>query len=185
AGPGLLALWLRDGAGQPLPWPAAPPPAPPPGLGLELVEEAGGMVLRLPLAPAHPMPVAPAPLLLVDDDALLRDHMAAQLSGLGYRVTAVADGPAALRAVEQGLRPLLLLADVVLPGGISGVALARALRRRLPRLRVLLVSAFAAAAPPNGAAEEEFPLLAKPCTLAELRARLEALRQHDLDHSPS
>ncbi|WP_159992368.1 response regulator [Roseomonas sp. 18066] len=137
------------------------------------------LALLLPVAPPAP-PRAPlaAHVLLVEDEAPLRARMAGQLHELGYAVTAVADGPAALGAVAEGTRPDLLLTDVVLPGGLSGVRLAAELRARQPGLPVLLVSAFTPqpeALAAEALAAEALPLLAKPVGTAELGLRLAAL----------
>ncbi|WBV41736.1 response regulator [Pseudoroseomonas cervicalis] len=129
--------------------------------------------------PAEAPPAAPAPalrqaahLLLVEDEDRLRDHLAGALRGLGYAVTAVPDAPAALGALAEGAVPDLLLTDVVLPGGMSGVGLARAMRSSRPGLPVLLLSGFAVAAP---AGPDALPLLAKPCPLPLLQRQLETL----------
>ncbi|MFB9972006.1 response regulator [Pseudoroseomonas cervicalis] len=123
---------------------------------------------------ADPVP-APARrgahLLLVEDEDRLRDRLAGALRRLGYAVTAVPDAPAALGALAEGAVPDLLLTDVVLPGGMSGVGLARAMRASRPGLPVLLLSGFAMA-PPAG--PDALPLLAKPCPLPLLERQLEA-----------
>ncbi|MDQ1079377.1 response regulator [Pseudoroseomonas cervicalis] len=155
-GEALLRAWpAGEGVAlslQPLPQPALPAPA----------------------APEAPPPPAarPAHLLLVEDEDPLRDQLAATLRGLGYAVTAVPDAPAALGALAEGAAPDLLLADVVLPGGMSGVGLARAMRSTRPQLPVLLISGFAA-----GLAEapDALPLLPKPCPLPQLQRRLQEL----------
>ncbi|ONG47390.1 hypothetical protein BKE38_23515 [Pseudoroseomonas deserti] len=133
------------------------------------------LALLLPLAPAAPpRPPLAAHVLLVEDEAPLRARMAGQLHELGYAVTAVADGPAAIGTLADGTRPDLLLTDVVLPGGLSGVRLAAELRARQPGLPVLLVSAFTPQ-PEAGGPAGALPLLAKPVGTAELGARLAAL----------
>jgi CheY-like chemotaxis protein len=121
-------------------------------------------------------PAAPAavPLqehvLLVEDEAPLRTHLARQMGQMGYHVTALEDGPAALAALDQGLCPDLLLSDVIMPGGISGPRLATLARERLPDLRVLLMSGYALSEEDHDGAGEA--LMAKPCNPATLLARL-------------
>jgi CheY-like chemotaxis protein len=66
----------------------------------------------------------------------------------------------------------LVLSDVVMPGGMSGVALAHELRRRLPRLPVVLTTGYSEAA--VQAAEDGFTILRKPYSaeaLTEVVAR--------------
>jgi CheY-like chemotaxis protein len=54
----------------------------------------------------------------------------------------------------------LVLSDVVMPGGMNGLELARALHERLPGLPILLTTGYSSAA--QEAARERFPILAKP-----------------------
>ena len=59
----------------------------------------------------------------------------------------------------------LLFTDMVMPGGVSGVTLAREARRGRPQLRVLLTTGYAGVDTPGA---EEFPLIAKPFRRAGL-----------------
>lgn len=62
-----------------------------------------------------------ASLLLVDDDAVLRQTLSASLSALGYRVRSSGDGLAALDAIREEM-PDLILSDLRMPG-MSGFEL--------------------------------------------------------------
>ena len=125
-------------------------------------------------APTEEVPRAASgeSVLLCEDDPSLRGLAQRMLVELGYQVVAVESGLAALAAVANGLRPDLLLTDVVLPEGPDGYQLAASLHERLPGLRVLFTSGYAhdrsADLPP---AVAQAPLLAKPFRRAEL-ARL-------------
>jgi PAS domain S-box-containing protein len=99
-------------------------------------------------APPGPVAEAEAPrgraerLLIVEDDTLVREHVAAQLRDLGYQV-ALAAGPA--EALEMLRLPGtfdLLFTDIVMPGGQHGPAMAEAARRLRPGLRVLFTSGY-------------------------------------------
>jgi two-component system cell cycle sensor histidine kinase/response regulator CckA len=79
------------------------------------------------------------------------------------------DGETALAMLEEGLVPGHLVSDVAMPG-MDGVALARAMRARLPGLPVLLVSGYAHAAVDAGLTEDGIRFLAKPYGPAELVA---------------
>lgn len=132
-------------------------------------------------APTPPEPAATPTqehVMLVEDEAPLRARLARQLGHMGYRVTALEGGPAALAALDQGLRPDLLLSDVIMPGGISGPRLAALARERLPGLRVLLMSGYALSEEDHDAAGEA--MMAKPCDPATLLARL-----HGALHGPA
>jgi two-component system OmpR family response regulator len=67
-------------------------------------------------------------LLVVDDDAEIRQLLATYLQDHGYRVTAVADGRG-MRAALAASQPDLIILDVMLPGE-DGVSLCRAVRAR-------------------------------------------------------
>ncbi|MBV9756227.1 MAG: response regulator, partial [Alphaproteobacteria bacterium] len=99
------------------------------------------------LPPAAPetadLPTGTETILLVEDSLQVRSFACMCLRGLGYAVHDFGDAAAALAAVEDGLVPDMLLSDVVLPGGTDGTALAQTLRRKLPRLPVLFMSAYA------------------------------------------
>jgi CheY-like chemotaxis protein len=120
-------------------------------------------------------PVTPREtILLVEDDGDLRAvyQMALQISG--YTVLAAADGPAALRVIEQHARPIdLLVTDLIMPG-MSGLELAKRLRAADSATRVLYVSGHADVktleAHDPGAA-----LLRKPLSCDNLRAKVQEI----------
>ncbi|MBL8833038.1 MAG: PAS domain S-box protein [Rhodospirillales bacterium] len=111
-------------------------------------------------------------ILIVEDNDALRRVAERQIGGLGYRVVVAENGPAALDALERG--PVdLVFSDIVMPGGMNGVELAKSVVARWPRTRILLTSGFpegrkgrTASLPAN------FRLLAKPYRKEELARRL-------------
>ena len=122
---------------------------------------------------AAPLPRARAgeTILLVEDDEDVRAFGVSALEGLGYRVLQAADGASALRLLEQvpGPRIDLLFTDVVLPGGMSGRALAEAVRARLPAHPVLFTSGYTPSGMrQEGAFDVERYLLPKPYTIEQL-----------------
>jgi two-component system, cell cycle sensor histidine kinase and response regulator CckA len=99
-------------------------------------------------------------ILLVEDEAFVREVTAEVLRMAGYRVLAVGNAAEAVITYSAYLDDVdLLLTDVVLPGE-SGSALAERLRRENPQLRVLLVTGYGAQMGKMGAKQEEW--LAKP-----------------------
>ncbi|MFD1788251.1 PAS domain S-box protein [Sphingomonas floccifaciens] len=80
--------------------------------------------------------------LVVDDEHLVRTTTAAMLADLGYSVREAQSAEDALRLVDEGLDPDLVVTDHLMPG-MNGADLARKLRRRRPELKVLIVSGFA------------------------------------------
>lgn len=119
--------------------------------------------------PSHPS----ATVLLVDDNADMRDYVQRLLSG-HYTVETAADGRAALEAV-RARRPDLVLSDVMMPG-LDGFGLLRALRESpvTADIPVILLSARAgeeATVEGLGAGANDY--LVKPFSARELLARVE------------
>lgn len=108
--------------------------------------------------------------LLVDDEEHIRVIAADMLAELGFAVREADSAPAALRALDEGLKPDLLITDHLMPG-MSGVDLARAVRGRLPETKVLIVSGFAEAE----GLDPALPRLTKPFVQGELLAALTGL----------
>jgi PAS domain S-box-containing protein len=102
--------------------------------------------------------------LVVDDNPDVADVSVGMLEQLGYEVHKARDAAAALAAVEQHAFDLVV-SDIVMPGTMDGIALARALRERHPGLPVLLVTGYSQAA---AQAAPEFTVMRKPFQLAEL-----------------
>lgn len=76
--------------------------------------------------------------LLVEDETELADMLCEVLQTLGHTARHVATGAAALEVVDGGWRPDVVITDIMIPGGLSGLALAQALRARIPGLPVVL-----------------------------------------------
>ena len=85
-------------------------------------------------------------MLLVEDDPDVRALAAAMIKGLGYQVIDVPDAAEAWGVLKSGDSIDLLLSDVVLPGGTSGPAFARAAMAHDPDLPVLFMSGYPAEA---------------------------------------
>ncbi|MBK7395235.1 MAG: PAS domain S-box protein [Myxococcales bacterium] len=110
-------------------------------------------------------------LLLVEDDARVRSLGTRVLERLGYTVHAFANGEAALAALDTIAPPIhLLLTDVVMPG-MNGRVLAERLQARVPGLKVLLTSGYAADELTDRV-EAGVEFLEKPYTTSALAARL-------------
>ncbi|MDB5448456.1 MAG: sensor histidine kinase/response regulator, partial [Phenylobacterium sp.] len=148
------------------------------------VDQGSTFSLRLPLSnePAQDLrPEAPAAvitggsekILLVEDDATVLALTLDLLTGLGYPVTCASNAAEALEIIRSSAEIDLLFTDVVMPGGVSGVSLARTARELRPGLLVLLTSGFVG----EGAAADqvEFPLLDKPYETAAMAQKLRKL----------
>ena len=79
-------------------------------------------------------------LLLVEDDALVRDTVALMLEEEGFEVTEADCAVEALRLVRDGLDAPVIVTDVDLGGGASGTDLADALHRLRPELRIIFIT---------------------------------------------
>ena len=108
-------------------------------------------------------------ILVVEDNDLVLDTVVSLLGELGYRVLIATDGQQALDLIARGVRIDLLFTDIVLPNGMSGMALAEEIRNRLPDLRILLTTGFSAEAVKLGT---RFAVLTKPYRRADLADRL-------------
>jgi PAS domain S-box-containing protein len=83
-------------------------------------------------------------ILVVEDDREVRASVVQQLQSLGYVVLQAPDGTAAIASFEAAPRPYdLLLTDIVMPGALSGNALADEVARRWPTTRIVFISGYA------------------------------------------
>ena len=101
--------------------------------------------------------------LVVEDNPEVAEVSGTMLGQLGYEVHAVADAAAALESIDRQSFDLVI-SDIVMPGAMNGVALARASERK-PDLPVLLVTGYSQAATE---APGDFPVMRKPFQLADL-----------------
>jgi PAS domain S-box-containing protein len=109
--------------------------------------------------------------LLVEDNPDVATVSAGLLEELGYSVRWASDVDAALREIAaDGID--LVLSDIVMPGKMDGLALARILKQKHPGLPILLATGYSEAAR-NAAAE--FPILRKPYQIHELNEALSRL----------
>ncbi len=107
--------------------------------------------------------------LVVEDDPEVRNLTTRALTDFGYTVLSAADGPEALRVLDEHPAEIdLLLTDIVLPS-MDGRELAQRARLKRPTLRLLFMSGYAES-PPTGAPEdlEQLPVLHKPFTAVRL-----------------
>lgn len=157
--------------------------------GLALAESEPGLGstfhLYLPVAPADyqaetegdddhcATPAQAEWILVVEDDALVRDYVHGQLRALGYRVLMATDGREALNILQSEQPVDLLFTNVVLADGLSGPELTRSARRLRPDVKVLYTSGFTDEALEKCCTGDgEMLLLNKPYRRGELAARL-------------
>ncbi|MCY1139436.1 response regulator [Actinoplanes sp. Pm04-4] len=150
-------------------------PAPP------LSDPAVQAAPAVPPAHADATDALPSPggetLLLVDDEADLREVTARFLDGAGYRVLSAADAVEALSLLDRHHDPIAaMITDVVMPG-MNGRQLARVAKQRRPDLRVVFVSGFAEALIDEAGnnLEPDSMIVAKPYTRDQLLAGVQSV----------
>ena len=109
---------------------------------LYLPRSAGRAAMRAERSHATGTPRGNETILVVEDDALVKGYVIAQLGSLGYRTLFASDGVAALALVDQGAKFDLLFTDVIMPGGMNGRQLAEAVLERRPGVKVLYTSGY-------------------------------------------
>jgi CheY-like chemotaxis protein len=119
--------------------------------------------------PGQAPPASLGHVLLVEDDDEVAALVVEMLTHLGLETTRAPSAAAALGALADGRAVDLVFSDVMMPGGMNGVELAREVRRRRPELPVLLTTAYAEAAK-GAAAAAGLVVLPKPYRLEELAA---------------
>lgn len=122
--------------------------------------------------------------LLAEDDAMVRDFVALQLSLLGYRVMEAATGQEALELLEQNQDVDLLFTDVVMSGGMSGPQLADAAHRIRLQLPVLFTSGYTETSMFDGGwLKPSVRLLRKPFKCEDLARMVRSTLDHvhDID----
>ena len=118
-----------------------------------------------------------ASILLVDDQELLREAVTEYLAMHGYRVTAAESGWQAMRSLEDGLRPDLVLCDVMLPD-IRGGGFVREAQMFIPDLKVLFMSGYGHETVAGEIGDAEF--LQKPFRLDTLVRRVQSILQETM-----
>ena len=136
-----------------------------------VADEAHAPIVSTPAA-STPMPDLPR-VLLVEDEGAVRELLSSALERNGFDVVTAGSAEEALTLASPAFQ--ILLSDISLPG-MSGVQLARQLRRSLPSLRVLLMSGYAReefSSGPN--AVDDLPFIPKPFATRTVVERLRAL----------
>jgi PAS domain S-box-containing protein len=134
--------------------------------------------------PAAPVAATPEPdlavrrgahqILVVDDDDQVRAVAVRQLTSLGYRVIAAADGAEALDLLRVVPDVDLLFVDVMMPDGMSGRECAEQAQTLRPDLKVLFASGyFEGALVQRGDIEKSVEFLVKPYRKKDLAEKVQ------------
>ena len=156
------------------------------GGGVTIASEPGvGTTVRLLLPRSVALPLvdvvephrAPAAqsmrtILLVEDNDEVAEVTVGALEDIGYQASRARDAGEALTMLSNGRSFDLLMSDIVMPGGTSGLELARTVRQRFPAIPILLTTGYSTSA--QEAVAEGLPILQKPYRRQTLES---ALRQ--------
>ncbi|MCJ9669667.1 MULTISPECIES: ATP-binding protein [unclassified Neorhizobium] len=112
-------------------------------------------------------------ILVVEDDDSVAMLVNDMLDQLGYSVTRVDGAAAALSVLASDAEPDLMFSDIMMPGGINGVDLAKEVKQRHPKLPILLTSGYADVLK-SAATAEGVEILPKPYSLRQLSEALRA-----------
>jgi DNA-binding NtrC family response regulator len=132
------------------------------------------------------LPVAPraeGTILAIEDNREVADVTARMLEDIGYRVLRAQNAADALLLLQRNSNIDLVFSDIVMPGAMNGLALAREISTRFPKMPVVLTSGYSDAIQ---TVRSQFAILRKPFQAADLERTLrEALRQSGPQQDPS
>ena len=112
--------------------------------------------------------------LIVDDSADVAEVTSSLFEHLGYETLYRDSAEAALKLLADGTKIDLVFTDIVMPGTIDGVGLARAIRSRYPSLPVILTTGYSDAAQ---AAPPDLRILHKPFDVDALRDFIQGMTE--------
>ena len=142
---------------------------------------------ELPGASAARMQPEAAPLragtaLVVEDSPEVAEVAAAYFQQLGYMVKQARGASEALEVLGKDANIELVFSDILMPGGMNGVELGHAIRRRYPAVPVLLATGYSESA--RDAVQQGFVVLQKPFDVAALDQALREARKGKVEPAP-
>jgi len=114
-------------------------------------------------------------ILIVEDDDIVAELAAGMLDELGFEASIVHSAKEALDRLSSGDKPHLIFSDIIMPGGISGLELARKVRDRFPELPILLTTGYSE----QVGGTHGFPILQKPYEFDSLTEAVQKLLKPD------
>jgi CheY-like chemotaxis protein len=136
---------------------------------LYLPQAAGGATALVTEAGRFEIEHGDESILIVEDDALVREYVVTQIGGLGYDTLAASNAAEALAIIDGSERIDLLFTDVIIPGNMNGRQLAIEALRRRQGLKVLYTSGYTEnAIVHHGRLDAGVLLLAKPYLRSDL-----------------
>jgi signal transduction histidine kinase/CheY-like chemotaxis protein len=115
-------------------------------------------------------------ILVVEDDLAVQGTVVDMLQGLGYRVLKASDGQGALTILQSGIPVDMLFTDVVMPGPVRSIEVARQAKQMLPAIEVLFTSGYTQNAIVHGGRlDPGVELISKPYRSDELARKIRQL----------
>jgi signal transduction histidine kinase len=109
--------------------------------------------------------------LVAEDDPAVRQVAVSTLKSLGFNVMEAASGDEAARLLKANRQVDLVFSDIRMPGKLTGIDLARLIRREMPKIRVLLTTGHV----DGDETIEDIDLLYKPYRAVELAEKIQVL----------
>lgn len=110
------------------------------------------------------------PILVVEDDGLIRMDLADVLSDSGFDVVEAANADQALALLEAGIPVKAMLTDIDMPGSMNGIKLANLTASRWPECRIIVISGRFS--PDQGSLPQGARFLSKPISERQLSVAL-------------
>jgi CheY-like chemotaxis protein len=111
-------------------------------------------------------------ILVVDDEPLILAMAKQGLEIYGYQVETAESAAAAIQLLVGGFKPHIMCCDIVMPGSMNGVELARQIHNLLPEVHILLVSGYGADSIDGSTNQDGFRIMSKPYTIDLLTQRI-------------
>lgn len=126
-------------------------------------------------------------ILVVEDDATVRQTTVEMLKELGYEVLQAGNADAAMTVINSGIAIDVLFTDVVMPGSLRAPELARLVRAQRPDVAVLYTSGYTQNAIVHaGRLDEDVDLLSKPFSRDDLARKIrQVLANRSRDEGPA
>ena len=118
-----------------------------------------------------------AKVLVVDDEAIVRESLRDWLGDVGHQVLTAASGPQALEIIQKE-KPGVLITDLVMPG-MDGIELMKKARELLPGIEVIIITAYGSIPTAiNAIREGAYDYIEKPFCPERAELLIEKMMEH-------
>ena len=134
------------------------------------------LAFEMPVMMVLDHPVAPAVVLVVEDELLLRMRAVDMVEDAGYTTLEAVDADEAVGILESRSDIALLLTDIQMPGTMDGLGLAHSVHERWPPIKIILLSGQLTPASIEIPADSRF--FGKPLEAREMIAEIQNMIGH-------